>query len=446
MSSVNNNLVFCPPPLGKPDPNLPKPVGEDTRKRVAASGSKGLLCWQSALNLVRDRVKAPNTVGTERRKFEKYASERSKAIRSAGNKIPTIARSIEIIINNAAEANKALATSPDQGKESEAAINRATACLESLGQLENLHKITKTNLTSQASQETITRLDSFPNLPVKLRPVISDFLAQDVFPNFYQFLLDFNRNKDPVLNESFLKKIGENPEDYIRCIQEVDPKMYNHLLRNTSEFPRKLKLTLMDNFAFQATAKNYGFAFSTWKPLDPFETLLQEFREHGPLIMGGLYGRYYYVDKPTQMNSIKGRTVYGWPPNSKRINNASAHVVVLVGGQIKTITSQSGTVSKQELVYYIDPNDPSDPKHPENQLVYVMSYRRLTSSDDLTISDVFGFRRNVSPFPFAYYYPKSAVKDFNTTVISISLADLYKNTSSSSNSNNNANLTEMGKK
>lgn len=90
-SLVAPQLVFCPPQLGKPDPTLPRPImGPDTRPHVVQRGQKASECRYMVFNMLRNRWRAPNTIGMRERVFEHIASAHRKAIRTHIESIPDI--------------------------------------------------------------------------------------------------------------------------------------------------------------------------------------------------------------------------------------------------------------------------------------------------------------------------------------------------------------------
>ena len=68
-------------------------------------------------------------------------------------------------------------------------------------------------------------------------------------------------------------------------------------------------------------------------------------------------------------DKVQERSLWGWRPNATRRQGAEInHSVVLVGARDEWLGSK-----KIEHIYYIDPNDPSDPENVESQRIYVMS-------------------------------------------------------------------------
>lgn len=53
--SSDNFILYALMP-GKPDPNIEKPIGKDTRPRVFAKGNASHCCFNYAVNMIRDRI------------------------------------------------------------------------------------------------------------------------------------------------------------------------------------------------------------------------------------------------------------------------------------------------------------------------------------------------------------------------------------------------------
>lgn len=151
--------------------------------------------------------------------------------------------------------------------------------------------------------------------------------------------------------------------------------------------------TLLDHFSRHQAAELYHLEISSWHPKESIEHLIAELQKNGPLIVGGCFGALHYSVPPRKLGKqIEGRAVYGWiKTDPKNTNPVTGHSILLVGAE-KTST--------RELVYYIDPEDSSDPSDPEKQRIYCMSYERLTSAEN--ICDYHGFKRNNAPHTIGY--------------------------------------------
>jgi hypothetical protein len=102
------------------------------------------------------------------------------------------------------------------------------------------------------------------------------------------------------------------------------------------------------------------------------EELIRQIKEHGPQIIIGYFGKLNYQQAPLPFTTHEkeiNHPIYFWKPKSERdIIIGIFHIVVIVG---------AGKETGQDLVYFIDPLDDSDPDQPEKRPLYVISYKRL---------------------------------------------------------------------
>lgn len=362
-----NSFVFCPPLLGKPDPNLEKPlIGYDTRSRVIQRGSKDNTCTFAAFNLLRERYKAPNTNELPERKFEKTVSSLRKALSAHDRTLPDIANQL----NNES-------------------IKRF---LESF------------NHNTLKEQKTLTLLDS---VELKCRPevsictIIPSFLEQNTFKNLYEYIYYLKIGKLQELYNEFFKKFHLNPQELFESAKKEDPIAYMAYCegKNWDHLPWQKKCAQLDSYVSQFCASRFKMRTSSWHPKQPIEQLIIELQKKGPLIVRGTFGALHYQVPPRKFQEqIENRDVYGWyKKDPKNTNKVVGHVILLVGAE-KT--------SKHEIVYYVDPEDESDPLDEKKQKIYCLSYAKLTSSD--VICDRNGFLRNTAPetIGYALFYEK----------------------------------------
>ena len=335
---IANNVIFRPPLFGKPNPNEPKPDGDDTRTRVTQKNAKAT-CVYNTFNFLRDRVKAPNTNDFEQRRFEKSASEwRKKCSNYMMKYLPIITILLEY-------------------KDTLSTISKET--LDITLQLQKFIK-----------KEFINNLNQ----------IIDIFLNQNIYDNLYEYLKNFEYNGIDEIHNEFLKKNNVTVEELNFSLSVSDPFNYQYLYNNK-------KSTLLWHSATMCMIKFYNLEISSWNPEQTFEDLKKEIEINGPLAISGLFGSLAY-DVPASKygKKIVDRDIYYWnktdPKSSKRIG----HMILLVG----TFNEENN-----EFVFYIDPNDISDPLNPEKQKIYMMTYQKLTSSEYLC--DVYGFRRNNVP-------------------------------------------------
>ncbi len=128
--------------------------------------------------------------------------------------------------------------------------------------------------------------------------------------------------------------------------------------------------------------KGFKMRISEWSPLKSLGDLIGILKKDGPFTAAGLYGSLYYK-APAKgcydpvVNASQDRVtktalkVFGWGPGQRceDIDPEDTHMVVICGAS--KISSQ-GTL--HERVYFVDPNDSSDPKVEGFRKTYVMSF------------------------------------------------------------------------
>jgi hypothetical protein len=334
MNSVPN-LVFNPPAAGKPDPSLPPPLPgkADTRPRVAQHGTKSNTCWYYAYATTRDRFgKHASVQHTPERQFEKAASERRKALSKHESSLPGLC---------------------DQ-------LNQPT--------VKNiLSRMTPSDPSGGIPPHLTSAL--FGNSP-ELSAAQQAFTEQKAIPDFFEFLVDQKFGLRSKINRDFLTKVGVKSVDAL-----VDAKIKQQLtsVRGEIRRSRAAQASMLDAVVRNVCAEKYGLAPIKWAPVDGLAPFFTAVEMHGSLIVGGLFGKSMYTDPPYKMGQqVGGRDIYAWKPGSARAETAaiSAHTVVVVG--VRKQDNEKG------MVYYIDPDDGSDPSKSMSQPIYAMSFASLT--------------------------------------------------------------------
>jgi hypothetical protein len=138
--------------------------------------------------------------------------------------------------------------------------------------------------------------------------------------------------------------------------------------------PRSKRAYLRD-FVRHTLIVKYQLQPSSWTPYQSIDTLIQTLKNEGPMAVGGTLGLPSY--KATALCSarkIASHSIYYFPKGAERKKNGLGHVIVLIGAE---------KIGDQELVYYNDPNDISDPII--GKKIYTQSYKTFTSSIDKPI-------------------------------------------------------------
>ena len=217
-----------------------------------------------------------------------------------------------------------------------------------------------------------------PELKTKVLTHYEDFMKQREFKDIGKYL-EFQHNQEFIkIQITFLSIFGVPTDDLLSANQPVE------YLKSCSH-----------NFFFEEARKVYGCKEAKWNPENGIDELIQQIKENGPLLIRATMGRSCYVEEPKKLSeTIEGRSIYGWPPNSPR--REIAHVVILVGAR----KDDKGN----STVYYIDPNDPSEPYQPGTQKVYKGSYKRLIEGLSNVISVPFAARKQLEEIHLNYPY------------------------------------------
>ncbi|MDN3507417.1 MAG: hypothetical protein P0S94_00685 [Simkaniaceae bacterium] len=348
--------VFCLPELGKPNPAEIKPEGRDTRGRVVQHGSKYNCCWYYVFNILRDRIKAPNTEESDKRKFELLASARRKEVSKHEESLPDVA---------------------DQ-------LNDAT-----------VKRMFSAITLAKGPQSAALILKGLPHL----KPSMDAFFVQEEQKTYYDYLTHLKMFGRTKINENFLEKVGTTFSALFSEAYPKNPEAFGHFcIGGTSwdQLQDTEKKMLADQLVSSLSAERYGLKISSWHPSQPIERLIDQLNEHGSHSVSGCFGKpHYKCDARELGQKIGERKVFGWrPQDPRKEGHITGHVILIVGAE--------KAASGKEFVYYIDPMDESDPANPDKQKIYKMSYRRLIDKDSIT--DTFGFVGNTSPAAVGYAY------------------------------------------
>lgn len=359
---------------GKPDPNVPLDE-RSTHPRVMRSEQEGPTCWYSSIHLIYDPVG---------KNFPLHCPECQAA------------RKIEIQYST---ARKKIANTP----EPESIIKLLDIVVESViyqkGQLNKL--------TPGAVGSLLPHMESALKKQSEYAyQFLKDFSDQEEFgllgnylqhrQNLFQAqLLKFfnlffknngiriedihqNEQKKQIINEYWDRKewkVGEFTKDDERAFQTFYSLKSITATPFASE-PLKYRYTFLRHYLSSCALQDYGFKETNWKPSNPIKYLINDLSTHGPLYVAGHIGPGYYSVPPTvipnkKIKELTGRLIYGWQSGDKRKEDSTA------GHAIVVISAQPGG-AKGGFVFFVDPNDSSDPNDPEAQKIYVYSYENFT--------------------------------------------------------------------
>lgn len=346
-------------PAGKQNPKETCSVGEDNRERVRQSADKGNTCWYYTFNFIRKRIgKNPSKELTKERESEKLYSSLRKALTRHENSLPAIADLL--------------------------CTEEATKTLENL----NLERVALLMVNKEALKPTLDMAGKLEGRP-SLFSFLEEFINENKCKNMHEFLLNKKLHTRNTLKTTLLINSGVD----INKLFESEISIANGYDKIAWEkLDIATKSAFLDFFSRDAAAKAYGLHKSSWTPLKGIDGLITELKEKGPLFIGGAFGQSAYIDKPYKMTQqIAERDVYAWNPRAKRHPTTFlGHAVLLIGAK---------KIQDKALVYFINSQDPSDPKDKSLQKIYAMSFTNLTSN----IFDLHGRIKEDSNVGYAYH-------------------------------------------
>jgi hypothetical protein len=327
-----SNSYFCFPPLGKVDTRVVyDPTSDLPRSRKPQSPQKENTCDYYAIQILRNGERAeknPTTRQPELRRLEAAFSFQRKSRTKLQEEL---------------RSQLAFAKSLAKGF--------GRPCTREVAQVVSLepHGVI---------------VSPFPE---ERRRDLSAFSMQKVFDDFPVFL------KDQYYHKSFRTYVELFVKLKLPFTHELS-EMYRGTGSTWETLTIHEKEWHAHTFAFSQQCQLFNLVESCWNPELPVESLIEQLHLHGPHLVVGKIGRPFYEIPPFELKvKVAGRAVFGWKPEPlrKEENTGAGHFVVIVGAKLE---------EGKGYVYFVDPNDGSDPRDPSVQKVYVISYQRLKST------------------------------------------------------------------
>ncbi|MBI2785423.1 MAG: hypothetical protein HYX60_03595, partial [Legionella longbeachae] len=159
------------------------------------------------------------------------------------------------------------------------------------------------------------------------------------------------------------------------------------------------------NYAYTQFISLYNLRYSSWTPKKGFDALVKAISEEGALVMNGKgIGLPFYKSPPEVLQNeknkpihIASRTIRFWQEKLPDLNEKTqGHSIVILGAQ-----SIENDGNMEEYIYFIDPNDKSEPH--QDSFVYRMSYEDLVSR--ILTTDSIKFSQTIDEGSYAIYSP-----------------------------------------
>jgi hypothetical protein len=204
--------------------------------------------------------------------------------------------------------------------------------------------------------------------------------SSDIPSVLHLCLLNERANREVPMQMQLLKQLDIDPEN--RYQTDIFPRLHDPW----EQMPILRKRAHLAHLILRVVAERcYHFKTSPWHPTQKIHDLLSALRCHGPLLVTGCFGKSFYKTPPMQMpERLFQRTIWCWPSSAERKENRISHNIVVVGAQT--------TESRGGCVFFVDPSDGSDPKQPDLQRIYAISYQRLCEN----IVNLYGEHRRSS--------------------------------------------------
>lgn len=357
------------PPSGKSDRHIPcTPANFHARPRVKKGAQKGGQCFLYALDGLRSYIgKHPSAEFLVGRNVEVILSKRKKTFFQAQVKIKQFLHSLLKYGVQSQDEVRHLLANKHASPEYKEATPEFDAFLQEFcrqSQTDDIEKFAPMALHQARYQANLACLRSF------------------------------NIDLQAFYTEHFVRSSRYSPFEKTLC-QFIDWELLSE----------EQKFVFTDKIVCIVSYQKLGFRESTWRPTQPIDDLIRVIKQCGPQIGVGFLGSGFYDQAPklSTQKQIK-HPVYYWEPNSKIKTERVFHAVIIVGAR---------KMQKQEVVYFYDPSDESDPDNPNQRPLYVMSYERLCA--DCANLDSFNIFQKSTQKP--YHFPGTAYSIYNPSLI-----------------------------
>jgi len=350
-----NDIVMINVTPGKPDPSqIYQPQnGDDQRQRVPLSAQKGNACWFYALKILHGGIgKFPSKGFEAQRNIEIAISTRRKHLSELYKQNDMEKLFVDAIVTQHQEL---------QAK----GYNIPLSTLYSKDAFRPF-------LDSDVATQTLDQSEEAVKYSQHTNLLLTQFINQQQFDDLPSFVKYRYIKKRNIINSVLLKELNIDIEKMYQA--DIIASGFKNM-PDWKDLPEENKFSYLDNFGFRSAYNAFNFTESQWNPTQGFSALFQCLQTQGPLVVSGKLGKSYYVSPPFELSQkIAGRAIFGWQLNSKRENSeiAKFHTVVIIGAK--------RGLNGKGYVYFVDPQDGSDPSNLEQQRIYIISYENLVQN------------------------------------------------------------------
>ncbi len=356
---------------GKPDPYQPiiDPIN-DLRARVLQKKLHASTCWYYAIKRINTNYGKRSDNFPEKRKIEKKFSKYKKE--------ENFLTLLPLLLIN---------------RQKENVIHNHTKFFNTLGEINRCRDAVadfEIYLKNESENTSISESDQVDNYVTQLRyQSVMRFCETELHVSYCKIIRASNEKKlwtggCDVTENPLYKKISlylEREEIAKNNFKVLNPKLAFSVLH----------IIVVINY-LQVS----GFIKSEWNSDKSIDFLIEQIKKHGPLFASGKLGRCCYTqDAEKSRYKIANRSIWYWKPGTYNNDNNFLHAVIITGAE---------NTLKGKFVYYIDPNDASDPNNAESQKIYKISYDRLITAFTKNSVNICG--RINADYDLVFYNPK----------------------------------------
>jgi hypothetical protein len=186
------------------------------------------------------------------------------------------------------------------------------------------------------------------------------------------FIADKEHSLHVYISHKFFRKRQHTLLEFLKAVGSI-----NQYLQQSTQLTKDLPLERVGAFAQEYVQKlvseKYNFVPFDWSSHKNIGEFITALDKYGPLIVGGKFGKAYYEhpaeERPPPPLSKRVKLYYWDMTRNKRKDQDRCHVVIVIG-------AVKGNFKGGGAVYFVDPNDPSDPTISQYN-VYMVSYDNL---------------------------------------------------------------------
>lgn len=221
------------------------------------------------------------------------------------------------------------------------------------------------------------------------------------YPPYSKELADFSINLESYQDsdtrlktyETFFEKLGKTKKEILtptlvgalflnKIIKKIDkekPLSEKNYKTYLPLYPEKTIETIYHTQLLKLYRDKLNLKVSSFQN-KTMDSLIEALKKNGPMLVTGYHGQPYYTKKAVVVSDPHPFSVFGWDPKWRMPENVEDidHVVIICGAATFVNAKNQAT----ERVYFIDPNDDSNPLKDQARKVYTCSFERFKKSSN----------------------------------------------------------------